>query len=65
MLQISIKSKGDVQEVASPNLLVGWGRYKLVSELREMSKKWCRPACWWLGTLHKVWTCTYVAPPDC
>jgi hypothetical protein len=30
----------------------GWGRYKLVSELREMSKKWRLPTCWWMGTLQ-------------
>jgi hypothetical protein len=33
-------------------LLFGWGHYKMVSELREMSKKWRCPACWWLGTLQ-------------
>jgi hypothetical protein len=24
----------------------------MVLELREMSKKWCSLACWWMGTLQ-------------
>jgi hypothetical protein len=41
--------------VALPFMLVGGqGRYKLVSELvelSEVSELWRFPTCWWLGTL--------------
>jgi hypothetical protein len=37
--------------VAWPDL-VGSGRHKMVSELREMSKKWHSLTCWWMGMLQ-------------
>jgi hypothetical protein len=37
--------------VTFPNL-GGQSCHKMVSKLRDMSKKWRFPACWWMGMLQ-------------